>query len=289
MSKKELRQRLEALGARAVWALFAALPLDIASGLGGWLGRAVGPWLGGVNRTARKNLKAAFPDRSEAEVTAIIRAMWDNIGRVAGEFPHLKRIAAERVELVGGEYIDLLRDDGKPGIFISAHLGNWEIGGAVAALHGLALHVVYRAANNPHVEEIYRKARASATTTMIPKGPEGARQAMAVLRQGGHLGMLVDQKMNDGVPIPFFGRDAMTAPAQAAFATKFKCPLAPIRVERVKGAHFRVTVSPPLDLPHTGDTHHDRRLLLTRINALLEEWIRERPEQWLWVHRRWPE
>ncbi|BAE52898.1 lysophospholipid acyltransferase family protein [Paramagnetospirillum magneticum] len=289
MTRKELRQRLEALGARAVWALFAALPVDAASGLGGWLGRSVGPLLGGVNRIARKNLKAAFPEKSEAEITVIIRGMWDNIGRVAGEFPHLDKIANERVELVGAEYIDLLRDDGQPGIFISGHVGNWEINGAVAALRGLPLHLVYRAANNPHVEDLYRKGRASISTTMIQKGPEGARQALMVLKKGGHLGMLVDQKMNDGVPVPFFGRDAMTAPAQAAFATRFKCPLVPARVERIGGAHFRVTVLPPMDFPHTNDNHEDNRLLLVRINALLEEWIRERPDQWLWVHRRWPE
>jgi KDO2-lipid IV(A) lauroyltransferase len=101
--------------------------------------------------------------------------------------------------------------------------------------------------------------------------------------------MLVDQKMNDGVPIPFFGRDAMTAPAVAQFATRFKCPLVPARVERLNGANFRVTVYPPMEFPHTEDGHGDNRLLLIRINEVLESWIRERPDQWLWVHRRWPE
>lgn len=288
MTGKDVRQRLEALGAYVVWGLFAALPLDAASGLGGWLGRAIGPLLG-VNRVARRNLRAAFPDKDEAEIAAIIRAMWDNIGRVAGEFPHLKRIATERVELIGGEYIDLLRDDGRPGVFISGHLGNWEVNGAAAAMRGLPLHLLYRAANNPWVEALYRKGRADASLTLIQKGPEGARQALLVLKNGGHLGMLVDQKMNDGVPVPFFGRDAMTAPAQAVFATRFNCPLVPARVERIKGAHFRITVLPPLAFPHTQDRHEDNRLLLVRINALLEEWIRERPDQWLWVHKRWPE
>ena len=288
MTKRELRQRLEALGAQAIWGLFGLLPLDLASGLGGWLGRAIGPLLG-VNRVARRNLMAAFPEKTDGEIKAIIAAMWDNIGRVAGEFPHLTRIAAERVELIGAENIDLLRDDGQAGIFISGHIGNWEVNGAVAALRGLPLHLVYRAANNPWVEDLYRKGRAEACHALIQKGPEGARQALIVLKKGGHLGMLVDQKMNDGIPIPFFGRDAMTAPAQAVFATKFKCPLVPARVERIKGAHFRVTVLPPMEFPHTADGHDDNRLLLIRINALLEEWIRERPDQWLWVHKRWPE
>lgn len=289
MKGKELRQRLEALGARMVWGLFSTLPLDAASGLGGWLGRTVGPLLGGVNRVARRNLKAAFPEKSDAEIKTIIADMWDNIGRVAGEFSHLEQIAAERVELHGAEYIDLLRDDGKAGIFIAGHMGNWEVNAAIAAHRGLKLHLIYRAANNPWVEDLYRRGRGTIAETLIPKGPEGARQALMALKKSNHLGMLVDQKMNDGVPIPFFGRDAMTAPAQAAFALKFKCPLVPARVERIKGAHFRVTILPPLEMPETGDGHEDSRILLTRINALFEAWIRERPAQWLWVHRRWPE
>jgi KDO2-lipid IV(A) lauroyltransferase len=285
---KRFRQRMEAVAARIVWALFALLPLDGASALGGWLAHSIGPLLG-VSRIARRNLRAAFPDKTEADITAIITGMWDNLGRVAGEFPHLKRIAAERVELVGGEYIDLLRDDGKAGIFISAHLGNWELCGAVAAAHGVPLHLVYRAANNPWIEDLYRKGRADASYALIQKGSEGARQALLVLKNGGHLGMLVDQKMNDGVPVPFFGRDAMTAPAIAQFATRFKCPLVPARVERIKGANFRLSVYPPMEFPHTGDGHDDNRLLLIRINELLESWVRERPDQWLWLHRRWPE
>ncbi|RAU21743.1 lauroyl acyltransferase [Paramagnetospirillum kuznetsovii] len=285
---KRFRQRLEYLAARIIWGLFGLLPLDAASAAGGWLARTIGPLMG-ASRIGRRNLARAFPDKSAAEIETILRGMWDNIGRVAGEFPHLEQISTQRVELIGGEYVDLLRDDGQAGIFISGHLGNWELNGAVAVARGLPLNLVYRAANNPWIEDLYRRGRKSAATALIQKGSEGARQALLVLKQGGHLGMLVDQKMNDGVAIPFFGRDAMTAPAVAQFATKFKCPLVPARVERLTGANFRLTVYPPMEFPHTGDPHDDNRLLLIRINALLEEWVREHPDQWLWVHRRWPE
>lgn len=285
---KRFRQRLEALAAQLIWALFGVLPVDAASATGGWLARTIGPLMG-ASKIARRNLARAFPHKNPDEIEAIVRGMWDNIGRVAGEFPHLDQIAAQRVELIGTEYIDLLRDDEQPGIFISGHVGNWELNGAVAVAHGLPLHLVYRAANNPWIEDLYRKGRKNGAVGLIQKGSEGARQALLVLKKGGHLGMLVDQKMNDGVAIPFFGRDAMTAPAIAQFATRFKCPLVPARVERLKGANFRLTVYPPLEFPHTGDAHDDNRLLLIRINDLLEEWVRERPDQWLWVHRRWPE
>lgn len=100
--------------------------------------------------------------------------------------------------------------------------------------------------------------------------------------------MLVDQKMNDGIVVPFLGQDAMTAPALAQFALRYDCPVIPARVERLDGARFRITVLPPIPLARTGDRQTDIFNAMVQVNGLLEQWIRERPEQWLWLHRRWP-
>jgi Kdo2-lipid IVA lauroyltransferase/acyltransferase len=107
------------------------------------------------------------------------------------------------------------------------------------------------------------------------------------LRCGTHLTLLADQKMNDGIPVPFFGRPAMTAPALAVLALRFDCDVLPARVERLAGARFRLTVFPPLPLPRSGEPHADAAALMARVNATLEAWVRDRPEHWLWVHRRW--
>jgi KDO2-lipid IV(A) lauroyltransferase len=101
--------------------------------------------------------------------------------------------------------------------------------------------------------------------------------------------MLVDQKLNDGIPVPFFGRDAMTAPALAILALRFDCSVVPIRMVRLNGARFRMISEPPLPLPKTGNAEADRRTLMIAVNQVVERWIREHPEQWLWVHRRWPD
>ena len=95
--------------------------------------------------------------------------------------------------------------------------------------------------------------------------------------------------MNDGIADPLFGRDAMTAPALAQLALKFDCPVVPIKVERTHGAHFSISVLPPLELPATGDRQADVKAGMTLVNRIIEGWIRESPEQWLWVHRRWPD
>lgn len=285
---KPLRHRLEAALARILLGLMAALPVDAASGLGGGLARLIGPRLG-VSRIARRNLTRAFPEKSAAEIETIVAEVWDNLGRVVGEFPHIPFLMQHRVEVVGVENVHLLRDDGQCGLFIASHFGNWELAGALAAREGLALTVVYRAANNPWIEDIYRRYRANAGAGQIAKGPEGAREILTVLKNGGHLGMLVDQKMNDGIPVPFFGRDAMTAPAVARFALKYRCPVVTFKIERLKGAHFRMTLFPPMALPQTGDTRADTLAIMTALNRQIEDWVRQRPGQWLWLHKRWPE
>ncbi len=101
--------------------------------------------------------------------------------------------------------------------------------------------------------------------------------------------MLVDQKLNEGILVPFFGRPAMTATALALLALRFDCDVLPARVERPPGARFRLTVFPPLALPRSGDDGADVAALTTTVTAVIESWIRERPEEWLWIHRRWPD
>ncbi len=289
MTLKKLGYRLEAVAARALYTVLGAVPVDAASALAGGLTRLIGPRLG-VSRVARRNLARAFPEKSDAEIESIVAEAWENLGRVAGEFPHLGELVHGRVEVAGIEHLHAVRDDGLPALFVSAHCGNWELPGTVAYNEGLPVTLVYRAANNPWIEDLFRRGRGPAAAGgQIAKGADGARQIMKALKAGAHIGMLVDQKMNDGIAVPFFGRDAMTAPAVGRFAAKFACPVVPLRVERLRGAHFRVTFYPPMDHAPSGDPQADTLDLMTRINAMIESWIRERPGQWLWMHRRWPD
>lgn len=283
---------IEAAAALLVYSLFRILPLDWASALSGWLGRTVGPWLP-ISERAVRNLSNAFPEKSPAEIRAIVRAMWDNLCRVAAEYPHLSEIDVYdpmgRVETSGGEYVDLLRDDGAAGIFFSGHIANWEIVSLGATQRGVPLDRVYRQANNRLVEWLYRHGRAGVEGALIPKGSTGARLLLKSLKEGKHLGMLVDQKMNDGIPVKFFGRDVMTAPALAELALRFDCPVVPARVMRLKGARFKLVIGPPLKLIRTGDHKADVAANMAQVNALIEKWVRDTPEQWLWLHNRWPD
>ena len=290
--RRGLLHPLEAAAAFIAYAVFKALPLDAASATGGWLGRTFGPLLPN-SRRATGNLARAFPEITPPETAALIRGMWDNLGRVIAEYPHLDefRIYGDdgRIRVTGAEHVDLMRDDGKPGIFFSAHLGNWEIVSLGATQRGIPLDRIYRAANNRLVEWLYRHGRKAVEGALIAKGPAGVRPLLKSLTAGNHLGMLVDQKLNDGIPAPFFGHDVMTAPALAELAFRFDCPVVPARVERLAGARFRLIIEPPLEFERSGNHGTDVAAAMARVNDVIERWVRDTPEQWLWLHNRWPD
>ena len=288
--RRALRYPLEALGLVLGLGLFRLLPVDTASNLGGWLGRTLGPCLP-VTRWARANLRLAFPDKPGPEIEAVVRGMWDNLGRAAAEYPHLGRITAPasgRVEVIDRSGPPPVQERVRPGILVSGHLANWEVLPVVACRLGVDLVGIARLPNNPFVRPLIDRLRGVAGGVRIPKGAEGAKQAITLLRRGGTLGILADQKMNDGIEADFFGRPAMTAAGPAQLALALDCPLVPARIERLGPARFRMTFHPPLDRPATGDRQRDVAALTTALNRLLEAWIAERPQEWLWLHKRWP-
>jgi KDO2-lipid IV(A) lauroyltransferase len=291
-SVRRMQDWTEGLFARLAFAFFRLLPLDAASALGGTLARAIGPRLG-ISKRARVNLRRAMPDLSEAEITRIVRGMWDNLGRVVAEYPHLDAFKVYepggRVTVEGVREVIAARGTETRFIFFSAHFGNWEIATLAATQAGFDVLAIYRAPNNPFVDELINEARGVSGGELVPKGSAAARRAVSALAEGKHICMLVDQKMNDGIPVPFFGRDAMTTPALARLALRYNCVVLPCRVERVRGATFRLVADPPIPLPRTGDIQADITTLMTAVNATVEGWIRQRPEQWFWLHRRWPD
>ncbi|HVA12184.1 MAG TPA: lauroyl acyltransferase [Stellaceae bacterium] len=291
-SRHPIRNVAEGAGVVLGYALFRILPLDWASALGGFLARMIGPRLG-ITKRGDENLRRALPALSAAERRRIIAGAWDNLGRVIAEYPHLDKFRLfdknGRIEGVDAGNILATRDPEKRYIFFSAHYGNWEIAIRTATQAGFAVTGVYRAPNNPIVDRFMLWARGAEGGELVPKGDIAAKKAFGALREGRALCMLVDQKMNDGIAVPFFGRDAMTAPALAVLALRYDCTVVPIRMLRLKGAHFRMISEPPLALPKTGNTDADRRALMTTVNTVVERWVREHPEQWLWLHRRWPD
>lgn len=285
-----VRQPLMYAGLVAVMELLHALPLDNASGGFGRFFRWLGPKLPYSNR-ARRNLALAFPGMAHAERERIVAGMWDNFARVICEYAHLDTIireAGKRIEIVGAGRLDALRDDGRPGLLFSAHFASFEMVTVAARMRALPISVVYRNANNLAIDAYIRRRQGTGGIELIRKGIRGARRLLEVMQDGSHVVMLVDQKMNEGIAVPFFGYPAMTAPALAQLAYRYDCPVVPVRVERVAGSNFRVVCEEPLALPRSGDRAADVLALMTMVNRTIEDWIRAKPEHWFWLHRRWP-
>jgi KDO2-lipid IV(A) lauroyltransferase len=282
---KHLVYRIEAFFLSLFFRLFRLIPLDVASAIGGEIGRMVGPFFS-AHKTAKRNIAAAFPDMSNKEINVLTGKMWEHLGRVGAEYASLPGTRlSSRVRVIGAENLPAKT---MPGFLFSGHVGNWELLCPVAHERGVDLSIVYRHTNNPYVDKIIADKRRGHTNEMIAKGLRGGVKILAAVKRGGSVALLVDQKQNNGIAVPFFGKPAMTSPAIAQIALKYDIPIIPCRVIRTGGAHFDCIIYPPLHIEKTGDHTQDVLALMTRINAILEEWIRERPEQWFWVHRRWP-
>ncbi|RDD62362.1 lysophospholipid acyltransferase family protein [Ferruginivarius sediminum] len=290
LMKRYVRWPLEA-GVFWLWlAIFALLPVETASNVGGWLGRHVGPHLR-LSRRATRNLRLAMPELSAEQRSRIVREMWDNLGRTAAEYAHLRTIgdpAEGRVECIGLENARATTSGQKPGVAFSAHFANWEVLHLVAAERSRRSASIVRDPNNPLVSQILTIRRSVHGGQLAPKGTNGARTALATLGANGLVAMLIDQRMSDGIAVPFFAHTAMTAPAAAQMAVRFDAHFFPVRLERIGPARFRMTVLPSLELPTEGSRAERIGTLMTQANAILEQWIREQPGQWLWLHRRWP-
>jgi KDO2-lipid IV(A) lauroyltransferase len=287
---QKLLWRLEVVAYDAFAGAMRLLPVDVASDFGAWLFGALGPHTS-ADRTVERNLRIAFPEAADVEIARLKKAQWDEAGRFFAEFPIVDRIVRDpsRVEVVNRERLLAVAAGQGPVVLISGHFSNFEIMAAAIVQANVPARVTYRAANNPLFDQRVRESRARYGVKLFaPKGSDGTREMMRAFQRGESVALLNDQKFNGGVAAPFFGVTAHTAPGPATFALKFGIPLLPMSVQRVKKARFRVIVHEPMTLENTGDRAADVEAGVRRINAFMEERVRERPTEWFWVHKRWP-
>jgi len=256
----------------------------------------VGPFLR-EHKIGRANLVAAFPEKSSEEIDRILLGVWDNVGRFAGEFAHLDRmeiVDPDTRALAIIDYDDVtlarfrrLRDDGKPAPVFAAHLGNWELPALVASDYGLDTTILYRAPNIGGVAKAIQDIRAVNMGTLVPTNHLSPVNLAAALERGSHVAMLVDQYFYQGIDVQFFGRPARTNPLMARLARHFDCPIHGTRIIRLGGRRFRNELSEEIVPPRDAKGRVDIQGTMQLITSTIEGWVREHPEQWLWLHRRW--
>ncbi len=302
--KRRLRYALKTIGgaiagnlAVGLLGLMRLVNLDTMANFGGFLARSLGP-LFKENRIARDSMVRAFPEKSAAEIDTILRGSWDNLGRVGAEFAQLDRLwdydpaqpeKPSRVEFrqVDTERFDRLASDGKPALIFAAHLANWELPAICAATHKLDSAVLYRRPNIAAVERWLRQTRSASMGTLIATGLDAPMKIADALKRGLHVGMLVDQYFVRGVEVTFFGQRTMANPLLARLAQHFDCPIHGTRIVRLPGNRFRVELTEEIQPARDAQGKLDVAATTQLIINVIEGWIREHPEQWLWQHRRW--
>jgi len=279
----------ETTGWNAYQGLFRSMGLERASDAGAALLRRLGP-RAGVHKIARINMQIAFPDAHERELDRLLDAMWDNFGRVLGEFPNTHRFdfsdAGDQIEIEGADILDELDRTGQPAVLVGGHFANWEVMPAVIVRRMKDCRITYRHANNPEIDRaIVAQRKAYGVNVFAPKGGTGAKELMKAIKDGASVALMNDQKMNDGIAAPFLGREAMTASGPARMALRYGCPLVPMSIVRKDGPRFKVTVHEPLARPEGNDAGAILKLV-TQVNRFIEAQIMRAPDQWFWVHRR---
>ncbi|MFP1131399.1 lysophospholipid acyltransferase family protein [Asticcacaulis sp. W401b] len=287
---QDVAWRFEALMYDLFVGVVRALPVDTASDMGAWLLKAIGP-ITPTQKLVRQNLDLAFPDKDEAWKANVARAQWDNLGRTFAEFAIMDRIriANGRVEVVNMERLKAIAESQTPVVFISGHFANWEIMPSTIVDAGVECQMTYRAANNPYVDERIKAGRMRYGVRLFaPKGGDGAKELLIAMGKGESVALMNDQKFNRGVATPFFGRSVDTAPGPTRLAMRFGTVLQPMTVERLHKARFRVIVHEPIEVDDTGHKAADIDSTVAKVSTFIEEVVRARPEEWFWVHKRWP-
>jgi Kdo2-lipid IVA lauroyltransferase/acyltransferase len=250
------------------------------------------------DRIGRENLKAAFPAKSPEEIERILDGVWDNLGRIGAEFAHLDHIwdydpdhpdKDSRVEFSPRtkELFDQIRDDGKPALIFACHLGNWELPALAAVAHGLDAAILFRRPNSEAADRAIERTRTINMGTLIPAGRDAPLRLAQALQEGKHVAMLVDQYLTNGVEVTFFGRKTTANPMLARLRRQVDCPIHGTRIIRLPNNRFRAELSEEVKPVFDAAGQIDVQGTMQEVTNVVEGWVREYPEQWLWLHRRW--
>jgi KDO2-lipid IV(A) lauroyltransferase len=256
--------------------------------------RRIGPRLRG-HRTARANLTAAYPEKSAAEIERILAEMWDNLGRLAVEYVNLDRLVdpanpnSGRIVVTPDtlEKLARLRDDGKPAVLFTSHLASFEVGAIWVEHNGLNLAIFYNPSNFGPLSEQLAAMQKNTMGRLVESGPDAVWRLRDALKSGLHLALFADQHFANGVDVEFFGRPCKANPMAARFAQFFNCPVHGFRAIRLPDNRIQVEFTDEIPMPRGADGKIDIAAAMQAITTTIENWIRERPEQWLWLQRRW--
>jgi KDO2-lipid IV(A) lauroyltransferase len=260
--------------------------------IGRWLGRLWGALDRRHLAIATSNLRQAFPEWDEARVEAAARGVYAHFGAVLLDLLWMEGRPAQELltlaDLEGVEHMQAARAAGRGVIAPSGHLGNWEFQAMASVPLVGHVSMIARPLDNPALDRRLVALRTSGGNTVIYKRKALAR-VLTAIREGDIVAILIDQNVQqgDGIFVRFFGRPACTTTVAAALALKTGCAIVPVRCLLQPSGRYRMVYGPPVEWAGTGRRDEDVAALTQHLTSIIEGWVRESPEQWLWLHRRW--
>lgn len=288
-----MAERLEYAAVWTILKLFGALPRGVARGFAVAIASLLFALLPKLRKTAEFNLDLAFPDWTDAQRAAAIRGMVRNLGWMAAEFARLPRYTKENIDQVvildGHENFMEGQQRGKGVLYLTGHIGAWELSSFAHALYGFPLHYVARPLDNRRIDAMVNGYRCLSGNRPVFKN-ESARTLLKVLRDAGTVGILADQNTmpQEGAFVDFFGTPACTTTGLARLALHSDAAVVPgYAYWDANIRKYRLRFEPPVDLVRTGDTERDVVANTQKFAKVIEGIIRKYPDQWVWVHARW--
>jgi len=274
----------------SLFAIFKIIGLKKASFLGGVLGQYIGP-IFRSKKIVFKNIEIGLGQIQEDKRKEIVNGMWNNIGRTFSEYIFLNKLNSHSknfIKLNGYKYLEEIKNDNTPVVFVSGHFGNFELMAMLLQKSGVKLAAIYRPLNNFFLNPVMEYLRLKyICSNEIPKGRSGTREVLKKIKDGFSIALMVDQRVGEGIKANFFNKPALTTTIPAQLALRYNCKIVPVYLERKENTNFDMTIYKPLEIEKTENYEDDIKNITLKINKKIEEMILVNPKQWLWSHNRW--
>ncbi len=289
-SLKKFVWKIEAWLLGGIFLLLRALPMQLSGALSSWLFKTFADFTSRIN-TARKNLRLAFPDKTEQEIQELSRETFYSLGLALSELIHMHTVWEQRDQRlefsVAQESEEALGGD-RPIVFVTAHTQAWQFTNFLAARFSLRISIIYAPEPNPYLREFFFNLRNAFPTRLVSRDG-GIRTLARELKNGHSIGLAVDTRLDGAEMIPLFGIEAPTNTTPARLALRNQCALIPVHVVRLPDYRYRICVDKPILPDNPAASPSEQAIDMTcQLNRKFEQWIREAPGQWICLKRRWP-
>ena len=267
--------------------IFKILGVNNSSNLSGKIFEFIGPYFRS-KKLIYSNISKAYPNSDKKELKKITKAMWNNYGRVFSEYMFVKDFRSgklsDKIEIVGKEYLDEIKNLNKQVVFISGHFSNFELMAMYLEKSGIQLSAIYRPLNNIFLNIIMEKIRNKfICKNQIKKGLGGLKKLISFINKNYSTALMIDQRVSEGILSDLFNTKALTTTIPAQLVKKYNMPVVPVYIERISGINFKLEIKEPIIFSKK-DTIED---ITNQLNKILEKMILKKPEQWIWSHNRW--